>query len=265
MSKELKLSLQTADVLDISLRTTGNLPPYFAFTSPPNSGYLRALVPITYCRETLCEYMRQQLRAVKEMDINFNKLHLIIYRRVAAGRVDSNLAIFQDQVLAGQLMVNLIEKHYGWPLTKVVPTTIINKDVPNACKAYYLSGSKRWIKSPIMLSLFTLLFRIAARGEKKFKLSAEMKSMKTMFSALDDVADKSSYQELSYYRVHGARWKVVLDNYNKLFSKRSMLDHYYPGHRSWYFNEGINKLCDESSLDPTLNKQFIQLAAKSGV
>ena len=262
--KEIKLKLAHPDEFDIHTGRSPNTEPHFAFVSPNASGGINAVTSITYCRETVCEYIRQQIRDIKDNGIELNHLHMIVFRKVAEGKLKSNLERFEDQVLTAQHIINNIEKHYGWPLTKIRLSIITNKGMPESCRAYYISASKRWIKSPVMLSLFTLIFRVSARITKKYNARKNIKNFDTIFSLLDKVAEKSRYEELAFYRAHGKRWKVVLDNYNKLFGRRGMLDLYYPV-SGWHFTEGINRLCDEDSNDKILNQTFKELAKKAGV
>jgi len=236
--------------------------PIFAFVTPAKAGAIRMLTDLTYCRESFCEYIRSDVRNISNNGIDLKKLHMTICRKVPLKGVEAGLKIFQDQVIAGQRMVNAIEKHYGWPLTRVYPTTPVQHGTAANTRFYYITASKRWMKAPAMLSLFTLLFRIAA-SNRRFQFKNRIRSMKSLLKVLDEVAAKSSYGEVAYYRTHGKRWKLVLDNYKKLFSKRSMKDLYYPADgNSYFFSEGINKICDESSGDTELNKTFGAIVKK---
>jgi len=269
MEKDLILKISQNDYNYTILGKKSIKNPLFAFVSPPKEGRINALTDITFCRESICEYIRQEIRGIRSWGINLNKLHLIVHRRVHYNpkRLDINLKIFQDQIMAGKIMANAIEKHYNWPLTRIYPVKMTESQqdrVPEYSSFYYIVAGKRWIKAPAMLSMFLLLFRIAVTNDK-FKFKTKVRSIKSLFKALDDAAEKSNIGEIAYYREHGSRWKVVLDNYKKLFSSRDIHDLYFPGKNSYYFSEGINTLCDEDSKDKILNEEFIKLAAKRGV
>lgn len=240
--------------------------PLFAFAAPPDKdGIVRAVTRMTYCRESICEYLRQDLRGIAEHKINTKKLHMIVHRRVGKSVQPSavSLKIFQNQVAAGQRMFNAIEKHYGWPLTRIYPLDMIEsqRDVPENNVYHYVTASKRWIKAPAMLSLYTLLFRIA-ENERRFKFKHRIRSMKSLFDVLDELAVKYSYSGVSYYRVHGKHWETVLNNYDKLFGRRSMKDMYFPSKNAYYFSEGINALCDGDTKDKVLRKTFHSIKEK---
>ena len=228
--------------------------PIFAFVKKPIHGHTKPLTDLVYCRESFCEYLRQDLRNVRHYGIDTNKLHMVVYRKI------QNQKAFQNQVMAAQTMLNVIEKHYGWPLTRVYPVEIVQKAAKGSA-FYYVSASKRWMKAPAMLSLFTLLFRIAT-NETKFKFKHRIRSLKSLFAVLDELYVKSTIAEIMYYGEHGHNWKLVLDNYKKLFGGREMRDLYFPKVGGYFFTEGINELCDISSKDPKLNRIFRGLVKK---
>jgi hypothetical protein len=187
---------------------------------------------------------------------------MLIYRKVPPKDLKTKLKIFQDQVIAGQRMANAIEREYGWPLTKIYPADPGTDNVASNNKFYYIAASKRWIKSPVMLSLFTLLFRMSTNNQR-FQFKNRITSMKSLFKVLDEIAPKISYGEMSFYRTHGKRWKLVLNNYQKLFGSRSMVSLYYPSAGgSYFFSEGINQICDENSKDKELNSAFCDIVKK---
>jgi len=254
--KKLTIEFNDASISYIKKTPSHFREPLFAFVTAPQNGKIRTVTELTYCRESHCEYVRQELRGVRYYGIDFNKLYMVICRRVKH-KSPTAVMDFKNQIAAAQKMLNVIEKHYGWPLTRVYaadPTQYM----PVSWKFYHVAASKRWIKSPAMLSLFTLLFRIGV-AETKFKLRRRIRSMKSLFATLDNLAERSSLHEVRYYNKHGHRWQLVLDNYKNLFSSRSMSDLYFPQSGGYFFTEGINQLCDESSKDYVLNKTFCKI------
>ena len=251
--KKLELTLNASSITYIKETSSHFREPIFAFVTAPQDGKINAVTELTYCRESNCEYVRQELRHVRHYGIDFNKLRMVICRRVRH-TAPTAVVDFKNQIALAQKMLNVIEKHCGWPLTRVYAVKPAQK-MPISWQFYYVVASKRWIKAPAMLSLFTLLFRIAV-AETKFKLRRRIRSMKSLFTALDDLAERSSLHEVRYYNKHGHRWQLVLDNYRKLFSGRDMADLYFPQSGGYFFTEGINQLCDQSSKDHALNKTF---------
>jgi hypothetical protein len=211
---------------------------------------------LVYCRESLCEYLRQDIRGISNRDIDKNKLRLVAHRRIPATKktLKLNTKTFHRQILAGQKIVNVIEKSNGWPLTRIYPLqTVQEVDYNNIY--YYIVASKRWMKSPHMLSLYTLLYRVAL-NEKKFNFVGRAKTDKSLKSVFDEVAANCSYTEAAYLRTHQHRWWLVLSNYEKLFGKRTMEDLYNPSDGGYLFQEGINSLCDLDTNDKKLARAF---------
>ena len=259
--KKLELKLNSNSMYYIQQNNSHFREPVFAFVTAPQDGKIEDVKELTYCRESQCEYVRQELRDVRNSGIDLNKLRMIVCRRVRYVITAPTAALnFKNQIALAQKMLNVIEKHYGWPLTRVYATKVVQK-MPSSWHFYSVVASKRWIKAPAMLSLFTLLFRIAT-AETKFKLRGRIRSMKSLFTTLDDLAGKSSLHEVRYYSKHGHKWQMVLDNYRKLFSGRDMTDLYFPQSGGYFFIEGINQLCDGSSKDLTLRKTFDKIMAE---
>jgi hypothetical protein len=232
----------------------------FAFMKPPKKNVVMAATDITYCRESLCEYIRQQFKKVGSYGIDTRMLHMVAYRRVP---IKTGAIAFNSQIEAALKVLNTVESHYGWPLTRVYPLTLIGDQatVDSRNQFYYVRSTKRWMKAPAMLSMYLLLFRIACLN-KRYKFIQKITSFKTLFEVLIDLSKRSSGHELAYFRIHGDRWPLVLDNYQKLFGKRDMKDLYWPNTKSYLFSEGINTLCDCDSEDKKLRAEFKSIITK---
>ena len=259
MKKKLTFKTRASEYYVFS-PTDGFKDPLFTFVAPPKDNVVVPYVALTYCRESFCEYLRQELRKIVKHGINLDKLHMVMHRRVNKSRKAVELKGFETQVLAGQKMANAIEGHYGWPLTKIYPAVASkNPPVQPHNGFYYITASKRWMKAPAMLSLYTLLFRIAVL-EKDLKFKHRIRSIKSLYTVLDEITEKSGSSESAYYKAHGDKWKLVLDNYKKLFGCRKMEDLYFPGgNSSYHFSEGINSLCDGNSKDLVLKRAFSKI------
>lgn len=254
------------NVRDINMSTfsssKGFREPIFSFASSPIKGRVESLTNLTYCRESVCEYLRQELRKLTDRGLDQKRLRILAFRRVNMKNYARNLEICKLQMDTTLAMLNAIEKYYKWPLTKIYPTIIDETRVfgirPNN-GLYYVKAGLRWMKSPVMLSMFLLLFRLATNA-KCYRSLSKIKDIDSAFEVLRSTSETGANAELSYFRVHGDRWRVVLDNYHRLFGMRDMRDLYQPSKGGgFYFAEGINKLCDESSNDPLLNRTFSKI------
>lgn len=262
---ELKPVLVGVHLRDIQMSTfsstRGFREPIFAITAAPKKGRVQPIIHMTYCRESMCEYFRQDLRGLTARGIDKKRLHLLVFRRVNLQNHEKNLEVFRNQMGAALAIVNAIEKHYKWPLTKMYPTIIDDTDVPGFRPnngVYYVRAGLRWIKSPVMLSMYLLIFRLAI-NYKCYHSINKIKDIDSAFEVLKNTSESDRHQELAYFRVHGDKWRLVLDNYHRLFGTRDMKDLYQPKKGAFFFAEGINKLCDESSNDLLLNRTFSKI------
>jgi hypothetical protein len=248
--KTLKLELHDHDS-KWSLTGGAFAEPLWCFTSKPINGKIKALMTATYCRESVCDYIRQDIRKVTSYKIVRNRLHLFINRRVPA---KTGAEVFQNQVMASLHMINAIEQHYGWPFTRIYPADIGIPKHEERNKYYYISATKRWMKSPQMLSMFMLFFRIICL-RKTVDMKA-MPSIDAVFDHLNKLTVHSRAMDATWFKTHGSRWRLVLDNYQRLFGKKTMERLYYPATGSYFFSEGINSFCDHDSEDRDLRAIF---------
>lgn len=263
--KIIKVELQENDYTYMRHMDQSFKEPLFSFTTRPRLGKVRCRTGLVYCRESFCEYLRQDIRKVSHNGIITTKLHMLTHRRVPNTKfLERHKKTFLNQTLAAQAMANAIESHYGWPLTKVyaIEPCKDQEDILPSNLFYYITASRRWMKAPAMLSLYTLLFRVASNNGK-FRFDTRIKDIKSFYEILADASKKSSYSEMYYVGAHISTWPMVLDNYDKLFGSRSIESLYNPGGGAYFFSEGINRLCDQDSKDHKLNRAFVKIMKKA--
>ena len=104
--KKLTLELDAASLEYISGRCSALREPIFSFVVP-HLGGLKAVTQLTYCRESFCEYVRQEVRKVNNHGMDLRKLHMLTYRRVK-NKTAEEAKIFENQTVAAQRMFNVI-------------------------------------------------------------------------------------------------------------------------------------------------------------
>lgn len=213
------------------------------------------------CREVVCDQIRSSFSESKGFDIR--KLRLLSYNKFMGvndsnkltkkqrGLIEFRKAEYDKEVTVSVKIINIIEKEFKWPLTKVY--LLECKQLNENHMFYYFEGSKKWAKSPNILSLFMLLVRISS-SLKKY----------TGFRTLDgfhkSLCRNKNTLYVSYLKTHYKRWLLALKYYDRLFGKTSMRDLYLPetGGVS-LFNEGINTLCDLFVKDIDLRNKFTKI------
>ena len=235
--------------------------PYFSFASAPKNGNVQQVTAFRTCREDLCEFVRCETQGKTNFGMCLTKL-----RMLKMMRLEPSIKTFTSidrKMAAGLKMVNIIEQHYGWPLTKVYPVELANiaKATAKRYRIHYIVGSKRWLKAPAMLSLFVLLLRIGANNITAILKQLKTNNLEDLIRILDDITKRSRNSDIAYYREHGKTWLLVLKNYNRLFRRRTIQDFYFPEDRTtgYLYNEGIALLCDRGSADRILKNKIAKI------
>jgi len=233
--------------------------PIFALAGPVKGGRVKSISQFNYCRETTCEVIRQEVRGITRRGLKTSKLYVVMNRRMYRSNPKGGAAVFKNQVLAAQEMVNAVERHYGWALTRVYKTKPVKEqqEVPNREQFYYIVASKRWMKAPAMLSLFLLIFRIG-RFNSKYRFKGKIKSINDLFKILDRSGSRAPIPDdlATFGDLGPKRVRLLLDNYQDIFGNRGMKKLYYPAKSHRLFTEGIQSACDLESVDRILNTKL---------
>lgn len=215
----------------------------------------------TLCRETLTSNFRH---AITSEDIksklfdgkarlqkeNIDKLSntnlkiAIIYLYKGGYNKETQIAKIkkiEEYMKRGVRLINVLEKHQGWPLTKFYECLSTNKKgnkdviIKNISKksktmnAYLLDSPQVWTRTPQLLSLLLLTFRIG-RFEG-FNNVKELNDLKEVYSkknekAIQSMIEKSNIdcvkRDFESYKVIHQFLELILNNYRKLFLNRPL-------------------------------------------
>lgn len=151
----------------------------------------------------------------------------------------------------GIKVLNTFEKHAGWALTKAyqLNTRAVREQDD---KFYYVVGSGRWMRAPALFSLFVLLIRLGWSLTDKSKIM-QAKSAPAMVKAAKAFGGSRPY-DLSHMIIHGDKWLILLENFNKIFGRRTPKSCW--GYKTSVYGEGINKLCSLHTGDAKLSAAF---------
>lgn len=233
----------------------------FAIAQKPRDGMVLTLTDPSFCREVLCENIRLWIRKQEGEGLGdiSRRFYMVLARKSESKKKLNSLS---KDTMAGIHLARTIEHHYAWPLTKIYQLELIEsqQNFKNHCSFHLISASSRWIKSPHMLSLYTLLLRLPY-DKITNSILKKVTNLDTLFSTLSAKAEESTDANpayLAYFRVYQQGIKVVLNNYDRLFSRRKMEDLYWfkGANTGNCFTEGINKLCDHETSDYVLREEF---------
>lgn len=218
----------------------------------PKGDVLRPTTSSLYtCREDAAKYyVRSRLKRNEKAAKKFDKTRVIIFLP------STTTILHKDRDIECALKaINVVEKTAGWPLTKVWKLT--NDRFNEGIDFYYFEGSRKWIRSPQMLSCYLLFIRAykGANSDAQKKMS-KVKTISALKSFWNRYNGGNDYTRM---RAVLCELSKVIKNYSKLFSKRDMVSLYIPDPKSgvWFFyNEGIQRMLKGHSMDYTLREDW---------
>ena len=167
----------------------------------------------------------------------------------------------QEALFVGKRMLNIYEEFLGFSKSTIttvaypLPKGLFGKNVT----VWLFSGSKEWIKSPHLLSIVTLILRVAYRLRKLpvFKDN----SMQEVDEVLRDFhATSVQCSDTTYVKRVVAALPVVLAHHNELFT-HPMSEAYERDAYNFHSRGGIVSLCDYNSPLTDLNAKVKKLLA----
>ncbi len=225
--------------------------------APKITGEIKQLTEFIFCRESLtCRVFDRMSRSIALMNrkgagkMPIDKLRLLAKTASAARSSSEELKVGVKTALK---ILNIIERKHKWALTVAHPV----EPCSNTDDIYMFVASKKWMRSPHLLSLFTLLVRLAQH--KGLSSDSSFRRIKTYKSLLDKLkkytntgsnSDKVTVKQTIKY------WDLLFRNYQKLYydmpMKRTFNKNKYTGH----YDEGIRKLCRGGTSDAAMNLRF---------
>lgn len=213
------------------------------------------------CRESLCCRMFDAIDRLTSRTMSMDKLRLVV-------KIGSNSSYPSTQEEHQKMMdkwaksalhiLHIIEKEHKWTLTKAYPI----KPYSFGDKVYMIVASKKWMRSPHLVSLFTLIFRIS--GDESFQTPSFMrlKSYKSVMQHIKKFSargggDKSRVNAILKY------WDPLLRNYNEMFKGYSMKETFDRHNYTSHTQEGINRLCDNRCTNYKLQERFDKVVKKA--
>jgi hypothetical protein len=223
------------------------------------------------CREAFANRIYDDM-AIEKHRLSDKKLQCLVRITLAMYDYDKmNFAKkerrFENQTKAGLKVLNILEDHYGWPLTKMFNVEPFTSgaigSTKRQCFSKLLVASNKWRKSSHITSLFLLLFRLPTKNMQFLKVSDYEHLMKLcrQYAGLPESGNKGVAKAVSGDKYHVAKtikfWGPLMTNLNELFGKmpsRSIFSK--DDYNDCYRSEGISKLCGFRCSNPKINKKF---------
>ena len=227
------------------------------------------------CREAFANRIYDDL-ALEKHRLSDRKLQCLVRIVMPVYGCDEKVRKFENQTKAGLKVLNILEDHYGWALTKmfdVGPTTysMIGYGKQRGFSKL-LVGSNKWRKSSHIISLFLLLFRLPTRGTKFYKVEnyEQLMELCRQYAGLPEPGSEAAAKSVAGDKYYVARtmkfWDPLITNLDEMFKGMTAKSIFNKeGYHQHYRNEGISKLCRFQCANTEINKRFAILAKNAGI
>jgi hypothetical protein len=234
--------------------------PKFAFISKFESGRVRRLSSFHSCREYLCQDFLKKMRRSWRKDtwnseIDTKRLRLAIWTQT---KYPKEHKIHHEKAKQAVKVLNIIEKHLKWPLTKLYQLESDNMNANSALSM--VVASCKWLRTQHLLSFYTLVFRFAFMANFKF---SQVKGWPSLKKAMPEAAianySSSRIQSDAGYLKRFLDIMGVLENYDRIFRPLPMSRNYSMkaiGNQDQCFSDGISNLMKGYSNDSELKKRI---------
>lgn len=199
-------------------------------TLEPKDGKLRAPWQVLSCRDGMGATMRE---AIIDGTLPTDKLRLLFIW------TNYKENIVEKWFLRGLRCLHAFEKLAGWPLTRAMKV-----DMPRGVTGVYCRGSRRWLKTPYLVTLYVLLVRMCA--------DISIDGFKNFDGMMKIINSKDNWTRDAQHIVNTREyWKALALGYPYLFEQYKMT--YYWSRDQLHnegYGEGILKLCSGKTNFP---------------
>jgi len=248
----------------------------YAFAGKPLEGEVKQLTRFVSCREELIKFLFDY----RTSKIPRSRLRILV-RNIRPGTGQKPYKPFERKTTRGLRVLNIMEEHYSWPLTIMhdveespvtLPASFIRgRTSPSVTYLKLLEASSRWMRSPHMLSLFTLLFRLPS-STRRFSLASVNKTYESLMVACKGCTTSSHGDNYNVAKTFPF-WEAIMTDFDKMFTGipftrafdfTKYVDKSWPNRRNWG-DEGIAKLCSLKSGNEEITSRFKDIVKQAGL
>jgi hypothetical protein len=177
---------------------------------------------------------------------------------------------FNAKTKMGLKIVNIMEERHGWPLTKMysvepsIKKVDCNYSSPKQLITFQkvLIGSTKWVRSPHMISLYILLFRLPTRVSKKFDSIKNYKDFEEACNKCKGATSGDAYHVSKTSKF----WDMLMANFGQMFAGTTSKDNFKrTSYENCQYDEGILKLCRFNCKHKQISEKFVALAKNAGL
>lgn len=239
--------------------------PYYAsnfiqwnWYTKPRGGKVKAISEWVSCRENASNNVRRDIMSKVPTGFDAKVARILcqisVSRAITDERYETRRRTFVAKIQRAVNFLNVMEKEYGWELTELHDLEF--DDPGSGCRNMIcmITGDKKWIRSPHMVSLWLLFLRVG--GTKHLWNPKSYDSLKKKVSKY---LEKVKNTDADHIRIVFPFAEKIMDNYSELF-KGFPASRNYSSIKAWDgatpANEGIRKLCTGYSADKKLTERL---------
>ena len=237
----------------------------FSMVSDPKSKYGRKQVTYsTICRESLVGNIHTNLlrhnTGHDEPVVDMNTMRLLI-DIPGVKLVKSRRVLNKRKLMFGKALINIIEKEVGIKKS-VISTVLLCNDKGNREYAWLITGSNEWIKSPVMLSIYTLFLRAGAKLKSYKAESTKLDNVNDLKTFFDYVRANTTtpFKDLNYICKYWDTLINIIRKRDKLFSD-DIFENYFAVSEDYnnviYYSQlGVDSLIKKKNENKELVKTY---------
>lgn len=260
--KKTKITFQAHKNTSEEMQPTGF---HYSFVSAPASGRAQCHTWIK-CRDFLQDAVRNKLTGrndsiysftydpSKDPAIDLTRMRMLV-KRLPAPRSAKEENEFEEMMKAGLKLVNHFE-NYAKLKPKSFLMRVENDDAKNK-QVYVFCGPGAWVKSPVMITLYTFLIRLGY-----FKL--EFTDEKSLDEALEKLANgPNQSNDTRYLKVVKPHLYKVLDHLDlHSFKQGKEIMYADTAINNFHHHSGVVSLCQFRTPNKELNEKFKEIVGK---
>jgi len=230
-------------------------------------GYLSQLTRFTTCREELAGAIFNH----RDNRIRSKQLLLLVRNIVSSISLDKHRRGFEKMANGGLRIINIMEARHSWPLTVMHDVADITnststgghyrRDAPRILITKALEASPKWIRSPHMVSLYALLFRLPFCGVKFINI----KDYDGLRKACEFCA-KSNTGDGNQVRQTWRFWDPIMANSDDIFRGVPFAQAFdKEQYTRSCLSEGVLTLCQQRTSNTKIQSKFTEVMKQVGL
>lgn len=241
----------------------GSARPSFALVSSPKQGRVQLMSPVS-CRDFISDairdFFRIEILKVQEPGgnhyrykkdgptIDINKLRLLI-----TGEKDR-----KEKIFSGKRALELYEELAGWSKRSKITTVRHPISRHNDGKAaWLLTGPKEWMSATHMVSVVTLIMRIAY-GYGPLKTE----NLDVLEKQFEGIAKRKDMGDAGYLNPCWDKFRTIVTRYKEIFNEPP--ENLYPAGMSIHSTGGVVSLCRLNTKLGGVDERFRRILEEEG-